>query len=154
MLPVAVVAVVLTFAPLAFGISPTKHPSYCPLPEDVTFDKTQHPELIGLYTGKWVPDDSMRVFYVRRFCVLLTSISGDKVRGIYSWDSGGRDGKSGWREIESVNSKPSAIRFRYLLGETSATLTLEFPGKGKPTATYTSPGRHYFWLQSRLAKIE
>jgi hypothetical protein len=155
----ATIAVVLLWAPLVLAIIPVKHPDYCPLPENVTFDRTQHPEIIGLYTGTWVPIAGP--FYVRKFCFLLTSVRGNEVRGIYSWETGGWDGPSGWRELQTAGSGPlSTIRFSDWRGADEFTIRLEFPKNGKAAATYTRSGKGLFGrqirtvLESRLVKLE
>jgi hypothetical protein len=136
-----------------------KHPDYCPLPENVTLDRTQHPEIIGLYAGTWVP--MAGIFYVRKFCILLTSIKGNEVRGIYSWETGDWDGQSGWRALQTIGSSPfSTIRFPDRRGINECTITLEFPKNRKAMATYTWTGKGLFGLkiqtvlQSRLVKLE
>jgi hypothetical protein len=163
---IATIVVVVVCAPFMLAIAPVKRPSYCPLPENVTFDRTQHPEIIGLYTGKWIPTTG--TFYIRKFCILLTSIRGNEVRGIYSWETGGRDRQSDWRELEATSTSPfSTIRFKDWLVTnkdwlvtSQVELTLEFHKNGKATATYTSTGKGLFGLptrtemQSRLVKIE
>jgi hypothetical protein len=155
----ATIVVIIAGATLVLGVTTPKRPSYCPLPENVTFDRTQHPELIGLYTGEWIPTTG--TFYIRKFCILLTSISGDEVRGIYSWETGGRDRQSNWRELKATSTSPfSTIRFKDRLATSEVALTLEFHKNGKATATYTSTGKGLFGLptrtvlQSRLVKIE
>jgi hypothetical protein len=129
------------------------------LPEDVTLDRTQHPEIIGLYTGEWVP--MVGILYVRKFCILLTSIQGDEVRGIYSWETGGWDGQSAWRALQTIAPSPFlTIRFPDWRGMNEFAITLEFPKNRKPTATYTRTGKGLFGrktqsvLQSRLVKVE
>ena len=163
MLPVrrslATIVVVMVCAPFALAVVPVKRPNYCPLPENITFDGTEHPEIIGLYTGKWVPMSG--IFYVRKFCILLTLIRGNEVRGIYSWETGGWDGQSGWRELQTVGAGSfSMIRFSDRRGTNDFTITLEFPKSGQATATYTRIGKGLFGLltrsvlESRLVKIE
>jgi hypothetical protein len=141
------------------AVTPVKRPGYCPLPENVTFDRTQHPEIIGFYKGKWIPETG--IFYVRKFCILLTSIRGNEVRGIYSWETGDWDGRSGWRELQTAGSSPfSTIRFPDRRKANEFTITLKFLKNSKPTATYTKIGKGLFGrpiqtvLQSRLVKIE
>jgi hypothetical protein len=46
----ATIFVIIASVPLVLGVTTPKRPAYCPLPENVTFDRTQHPEIIGLYT--------------------------------------------------------------------------------------------------------
>jgi len=162
----ATIVVGIMCAPLVFAIAPVKHPSYCPLPENVTFDRTEHPELIGLYTGEWVPTAPESIFYVRKFCILVTSIRGNEVRGIYSWGKGGWDGQSGWREFQTTSSSLiSTFEFSTSVlgnwqGPTRLTIKVEFHKKGKATATYTKIGKGVLGLrtqnelQSRLVKIE
>jgi len=107
---IATIAVLIASATLVLGVTTPKRPAYCPLPENVTFDRTQHPEIIGLYTGKWIP--TVGPFYIRKFCILLTSIRGNEVRGVYSWEAGGWGGQSGWRELDTASSSPfSTIEF-------------------------------------------
>jgi len=161
---IATIVIIIASATLVLGVITPKRPAYCPLPENITFDRTQHPEIIGLYTGKWIP--TVGPFYIRKFCILLTSIRGNEVRGVYSWEAGGWDGQSGWREIETASSSPfSTIEFSTVQsgdwrGINELKLTLEFHKKKKPTATYTWTGRGFLGrrvqteLQSRLVKIE
>ena len=73
--------VIIASATLVLGITTPKRPAYCPLPENVTFDRTEHPELIGLYTGSWTPTTDIGILFVRKFCILLTSIREMKSRG-------------------------------------------------------------------------
>jgi len=155
----SVATIVLIFAgvPLLFGVTPRKRPSFCPLPENVTFDREQNPEVIGWYTGRWVPEAGP--LYVRKFCILVTSIRGNSVRGIYSWETGGWDGPSGWRELETASTSFSTLQFRDLIGTDALTITLEFHKRGNPTATYSRTYRGFLGrrtesvLESRLVQI-
>ena len=163
---IATIVVVIVCAPLVFAIAPVKPPPYCPLPENITFDRTEHPELIGLYTGSWTPTTDIGILYVRKFCILVTSINGNEVRGIYSWEKGGWDGQSGWREFQTTSSSPistiqfSPGQFGDWRGPTKLTIRMEFRKKGKATASYIRIGRGFLGrrtedeLQSRLVKIE
>jgi hypothetical protein len=156
---IATIVIIIASATLVLGVTTPKRPAYCPIPENVTFDRTNHPEIIGFYTGKWVP--TVGPFYIRKFCILLTSISGDEVRGIYSWEAGGWDGQSGWREFKAESSGPiSTIQFQHWRRTDELTISMEFHKKGKATATYTKTGKGFLGLlvrtelESRLVKIE
>jgi hypothetical protein len=163
---IATIVVIIASATLVLGVTTPKRPAYCPLPENITFDRTQHPEIIGLYTGSWTPTTDIGILYVRKSCILVTSINGNEVRGIYSWEKGGWDGQSGWREIDTASSSPfSTIEFSTVQsgdwrGINELKLTLEFHKKRKATATYTWTGRGVLGrrvqteLQSRLVEIE
>ena len=54
-------------------------PDYCPLPDKLEFDyNTPQRERIGIWTGHWKDNPG------RGFCLVITSIQGDLVRGIFS----------------------------------------------------------------------
>jgi hypothetical protein len=155
----ATLLVVVAFAPRTLAIAPARRPPYCSLPENITFDRAEHPEIVGFYTGQWRPEAP--ILYVRKFCILVTSIKGNRVRGIYSWEAGGWDRQSGWREIHSESSSPfSIIRFQEWRDEDELTIQLEFHKNGRAAATYTRTYRGFLGLrtqsvlQSRLVKIE
>jgi hypothetical protein len=157
--PFAIMIIVVVCATAMLAVTRTNRPAYCPLPEHVAFDRTQHPEMIGFYTGEWTPVGP--ILYVRKFCLLLTSIRGDEIQGIYSWEGGGWDGPSGWRELETANPGSfSTIVFPVWKGAEELTISMEFHQKEKTTATYTKTGRNFLGLplqtvlQSRLVKIE
>jgi hypothetical protein len=155
----AITVIVMVCTPAVLAVTRTNRPAYCHLPENITFDRTEHPEMIGFYTGTWTPTGP--ILYVRKFCILLTSIRRNEVRGIYSWETGGWDGPSGWRELETENpGSLRTIQFQSWNGTGELTLSVEFHKKETTTATYTKSGKG-FWglpiqtvLQSRLVKIE
>jgi hypothetical protein len=154
----AAMVMVVACTPAMLAVTRTNRPAYCHLPENITFDRTQHPEMIGFYTGTWTPTGP--ILYVRKFCLLLTSIRGNEVRGIYSWEAGDWDGPSGWRELDTDGpGSLSTIRFQAWNGAHELTLSVEFHKK-EATATYTKTGKNFLGLpiqtvlQSRLVKIE
>ena len=60
-------------------------PDYCPLPDKLEFDySTPQREKIGIWTGHWELAD-----VGGGLCIVITSIQGDEVRGIYSRENKG-----------------------------------------------------------------
>ena len=150
---VSVIIVIFVAASLALADGPSARPDYCPLPQNLEFDRgTPYPEKIGLYTGTWEGrrEQSSR----RKFCIALISIKGDEVIGIYGSELR-RDSPGAWREVRGKFSQSaSTIKFGWQSGKNRVAVTMEFKTNGAIDVRWTTTNRHFYPLQSKVSKVE
>jgi hypothetical protein len=149
---VSVIIVIFVAASLALADGPSARPDYCPLPQNLEFDRdTPYPEKIGLYTGTWEGrEQSSR----RKFCIALISIKGDEVIGIYGSELQ-RDSPGAWREVKGKFSQSSStIKFEWQNGKNRVAVTMGFKTNGAIDARWTTTDRRFYPLQSKVSKVE
>ncbi len=148
-------AIIVSFvaASLLFADGPSARHDYCPLPQNLEFDRdTPYPEKIGLYTGTWEGrgERSSR----RNFCIALISIKGDEVMGIYGSDLR-RDCPGAWRAFKGKFSQSaSTVKFEWQSGTNRVVVTMGFKTNGAIDARWTTTDRHFYPLQSAVSKVE
>ena len=129
------------------------HPDYCPLPDKLEFDyNTPQREKIGIWTGQW------EVNPWRKFCLVITSIKGDEVRGIYSWEDKGTGHRGGFdiftgaiRFSTSPEGYPQASQT--ISSKTDKReITLQFRANGTVRATWQAGG--YRMTEARVTKVK
>jgi hypothetical protein len=111
-------------------------PDYCPLPDKLEFDyNTPQRDRIGIWTGHWKDSPG------RGFCIVITSIQGEEVRGLFSYEDlgsayggmyqGGFDVFTGKikfsRSAETITAKTAGSEIR--------NITLSFRVNGTVVAT-------------------
>lgn len=150
---VSTIIVILATVSLVFADGPSARPDYCPLPQNLEFDRgTPFSEKIGLYTGTWEGrgEKSSR----REFCIALISIKGDEVIGTYGSELR-RDCPGAWREVKGKFSQSaSTLKFQWQSGNHRVAVTMEFKPNGAINARWTTTDRHFFPLQSHVSKVE
>ena len=148
-------AIIVSFvaAILVFADGPSARHDYCPLPQNLEFDRdTPYPEKIGLYMGTWEGrgEQSSR----RNFCIALISIKRDEVIGIYGSELR-RDCPGAWREVRGKFSQSaSTIKFGWQSGKNRVAVTMEFKTNGAIDVRWTTTNRHFYPLQSKVSKVE
>jgi outer membrane protein assembly factor BamD (BamD/ComL family) len=131
-------------------------PKYCALPDKLAFDyNTPQREKIGIWTGQW------NVSPFRRFCIVITSIKGHEVRGIYSWEDNYKGNKAdfeiftGTIEVtKSLSGQSQPFPHQIIVSKSETReITLEFRINGKALATWRRPG-HTSYLEAGTTKVK
>jgi len=150
---VSAIIVSLVAASLALADGPSARHDYCPLPQNLEFDRdTPYPEKIGLYAGtcEGRGEQSSR----RNFCIALISIKGNEVIGIYGSELR-RDCPGAWREFKGKFSQSaSTIKFEWQSGKNRVAVTMGFKANGAIDARRTTTDRRFYPLQSKVSKVE
>jgi len=126
-------------------------PKYCPLPDKLEFDyNTPDREKIGIWTGVW------NVNPFRRFCVVITSINGNDVRGGYSWEDKGKGYEGGFAAFAGTMKQSQGGRDRSAQVISAKArgfdITLQFRANGNIWTTWQRPG--YRMIETRVSKFK
>jgi hypothetical protein len=133
-------------------------PDNCPLPDKLEFDyNTPQREKIGIWTGRWESAETGGIL-----CIVITSIQGDEVRGIYSRENKGeglggafKGGFVAFTSKMKVSKSGGTITIKTEEVEAARPrdVTLHFRNDGTALATKHGLGAYSGNYQAHLTKL-